>query len=205
MPAQMDEWEEAVRRAVADRPGSGTDAVAAARVQSPAEPSAGTVLDSPATRAVALDWLLGAWAELRDDGPYSWVAREFLPPEHPHDAVTASSLAAHRAAKREAERRRNGQPRDVRYEGVPAELLTTTDVVELAVRPTARRTHLSYAASHVPADKVGPPTHFASHAWGRFFGQLITILAAYFSGAVASEIFIWLGQSAHLSSHATYP
>ena len=120
------------------------------------------------------------------------MAREFLPPDHPHDVVTPATLAAHRKARLAAEQKRNGEPRDVQYEGVPAELLNTTDVVELVVRPTARRTHLSFAASDVPVASVGEPTHFASHAWGRLFGQLVAALAAHFSGAVASEVYVWL-------------
>ena len=199
--------------------GGGREDVAATSVST--EPEATSVLDSPVTRAITLDWLFGAWAELRDNGPYSWVRRplwtwtapptsghneppptpsipqvtcEFLPPDHPHDIVSAATVAAHRAARREAERLRNGVPRDVRYEAVPAELLTTTDVVELCVRPTARRTHLSFAASNVPVGKVGRPTIFASHAWGRLFCQLVSILGAHFSGAVASDIYIWLGK-----------
>ena len=120
------------------------------------------------------------------------MAREFLPPDHPHDVITPATLTAHRKARLAAEQKRNGEPRDVQYEGVPAELLNTTDVVELVVRPTARRTHLSFAASDVPAASVGEPTHFASHAWGRLFGQLVAALAAHFSGAVASEVYIWL-------------
>ena len=92
---------------------------------------------------------------------------EFLPPAHPDVAVTGSTLGAHRAARLQAERQRNGQPRKVQYEGIPATDLTTADVVQLLVLPVAHQTHESYAAAMVPARHVGSPTHFASHAWGR--------------------------------------
>ena len=113
---------------------------------------------------------------------------EFLPPEHPHEVVTAETLEAHRAARREAEQQRSGVPRAVRYEGIAAEQLNTADVVELLVRPVARETHLSYAAARVPRAHTGAPTHFASHAWGRPFGLLVEGLKAYFAGAVPEEV-----------------
>ena len=113
---------------------------------------------------------------------------EFLPPEHPHEVVTATTLGAHRAARSQAEQQRSGLPRAVRYEGIAAEHLNTADVVELLVRPVARATHLSYAAARVPRAHTGAPTHFASHAWGRTFGLLVEGLKAYFAGAVAEEV-----------------
>ena len=150
-------------------------------------------LASPSTRAITLAHLVTFWTALQQDGPFSWtVGCEFLPPDHPHETVTAATLQKHREARRESERLRNGVARKVRYEGIPAEELTTTDIVEMCVRPVARATHLSYAAAKLPVGSVGPPTHFVSHAWGRLFGHLVRSLQAYFAGAVAEEVFVWL-------------
>ena len=80
----------------------------------------------------------------------------------------------------------------MRYEGIPAEALTTTDVVEMIVRPVAHETHESYAVAKIPHSSTGPPTHFVSHAWGRPFGHLVRSLQAYFAGAVAEQVFLWL-------------
>ena len=102
--------------------------------------------------------------------------------------VTGSTLGDHRAARLEAERQRNGQPRKVRYESIPATDLTTADVVQLLVLPVAHETHQSYAAARVPAPHVGSPTHFASHAWGRPFRLLVEGLQTYFAGAVPKEV-----------------
>ena len=114
--------------------------------------------------------------------------------------VTGSTLGAHRAARLEAERQRNGQPREVRYEGIPATDLTTSDVVQLLVLPVARQTHQSYAAAMVPPSHVGSPTHFASHAWGRPYWLLVEGLQAYFAGAVPEEVRALYHAPAHHST-----
>ena len=117
---------------------------------------------------------------------------EFLPPSHPHEPVTAATLAAHRAAKREAELQRNGEARKTQYVGIPTAELLTADVVEMLVKVVAHETHLSYAAAKIPTAHVGAPTHFASHAWARPFGLLVESLQGYFAGAVPEEVFVWL-------------
>ena len=78
---------------VTDQPGKaggGREDVVATSVST--EPKATSVLDSPVTRAITLDWLLGAWAELRDNGPYSWVRRSLpawtAPPTSGHNEPT---------------------------------------------------------------------------------------------------------------------
>ena len=166
---------------------------APAEEHDPAEEGRERGMASPVTRAISLEYLGECLEVLEGEEPFSWTTRtEFLPPDHPHDVVTAETLEAHRAARRAAERQRNGEPREVRYQGIPLDALTTTDVVEMVVRPLALTTHLSYAEAKVPRRHVGPPTHFASHAWARPFRKLVQSLQTYFAGAVANEVFVWL-------------
>ena len=124
---------------------------APAEEHDPAEEGRERGMASPVTRAISLEYLGECLEVLEGEEPFSWTTRtEFLPPDHPRDVVTAETLEAHRAARRAAERQRNGEPREVRYQGIPLDALTTTDVVEMVVRPLALTTHLSYAEAKVP-------------------------------------------------------
>ena len=148
-------------------------------------------------RAVSLGFL-DRFAAAHRGTARSWaVKREFLAPEDGgggSDAVvvTRETLALHRAVKRRAELAHTGKPVAVRYVEIPFELMYTTDVVESFVRPVARAKHRSYAEAEVPAESVGEPQYFASHAWERPFVELVDGLLGDLEGAALEDTYVWL-------------
>jgi hypothetical protein len=154
---------------------------------------------SPVERALSLRWLLH-FGTMHRGKCYDFERREFMNSEHGGGSpdgivVTPEMLAAHRSARRSAERTGTGKPVVVRYVGIPFEEMTTADVMEAAIRPVCRAQHKSYAEAVVISDaagSIGEPTYFVSHAWDNLFVELLDSIGAFLEGAAKDETFVWL-------------